>query len=139
MKRDFNLAAKILLGYSMLAMTANVFTNFINMSIEANSAMNIVEIVFSILIIIAGICTFMKLRFGIIALTILFLARFVITISLNEVYDMAYYIGMKLPYFIRDFGLFAIAMCFKKNGISGWKSMLASKGYLQSNTNLTDK
>lgn len=123
----------------MLAMTANVFTNFINMSIEANSAMNIVEIVFSILIIIAGICTFMKLRFGIIALTILFLARFVITISLNEVYDMAYYIGMKLPYFIRDFGLFAIAMCFKKNGISGWKSMLASKGYLQSNTNLTDK
>ena len=136
MKRDFNLAAKLLLGYSMFAMIANIVSNITNMSINnylgKSNLFPSVEIALCVLIVVAEICTFIKLRPALIALTTLFVVRFAITILWNSPLTLAYNIGLNLPYFIRDFGLFAIAMCFKKNGVSGWRSMLASKEYLES-------
>ena len=46
----------------------------------------------------------------------------------------SYFLGTQFAYFIRDFGLFFIAMFFKKDGISGWASMLASEEYVEANT-----
>ena len=46
----------------------------------------------------------------------------------------SYFLGTQFAYFIRDFGLFFTAMFFKKDGISGWASMLASEEYVDANT-----
>ena len=138
-KRDFNGAAKFFLGLSMFATMMTIINSFLqisNMKMFGYVASDTlaIEIVIDFLILGAAVLTFLKKPAGLIALTALFIIRMFATIPWNGDTSAAYMLGGKMGYFIRDFGLFAIAMCFKKNGISGWKSMLASEDYLEKHT-----
>lgn len=133
-ERDFNLVAKILLGTSMITTGMGIFNCLLKFGyaeyITINTTSLIIEIVLDILIIIAGFATFFKNKWGLIALSSLFVIRMFATIPLDS--NMySYQLGGNMVHLFRDFGLFAIAMCFKKNGISGWKSIFASDEYLE--------
>ena len=138
-KRDFNGAAHFFLGLSMFAVIMAIITNAMNISNYkffgfGNTDTLIIEIVMDVLIVVAGILTFMKKPYGLIALTLLFIIRMFATVNYASSLSIAGQLGGKTALLIRDFGLFAIAMCFKKNGISGWKSMLASEEYVIAHT-----
>lgn len=138
-KRDFNGVAKFLLGLSMFATTMTIINSFLqisNMKMFGYVASDTlaIEIVLDFLILGAAVLTFLKKPAGLIALTALFIIRMFATIPWDGDTSAAYMLGGKMVYFIRDFGLFAIAMCFKKNGISGWRSMLASEEYVVEHT-----
>ena len=136
-KRDFNLVAKIFLGLSMLSLTIGIVTNLIHYSTYSKFGLGstqthlLIEAVFNILLIIAAIFIFKKNKYGLIAFISLALIRVFATIPFGTNAPFAYYIGGNTISLLRDVGIFAIAMCFKKNGISGWKSMLAPDEYIR--------
>ena len=134
-KRDFNTAAKFFLGLSMFAIAMTIINSFMTISINSKLGFNnidtyVVEIIFDVIILIAAIFTFKRKRYGLILLISLFITRMFATTPWGNDAPTAYLLGGKIAIFIRDFGMFAIAMCFRKNGISGWISMLASEEYL---------
>ncbi len=137
-ERDFNLAAKIFLGISMFATLMAIISCFqqisLNSYIGGSNSSQTIEIVVDLLILVAAGLTFCKKRYGLIALVLLFIIRIFVTIPFGSNISYSYLLGGKTAYFLRDFAPFAIAMCFKKNGISGWKSMLASYNYVQTHT-----
>ena len=142
--RDFNGVAKFLLGLSMFATTMTIINSFLqisNMKMFGYVASDTlaIEIVLDFLILGAAVLTFLKKPAGLIALTALFIIRMFATIPWNGDTSAAYMLGGKTADLIRDFGFFAIAMCFKKNGISGWKSMLASEKYVDEHTIIPSK
>lgn len=136
-KRVVNGAAWIFLGLSMFATLIGVITNFLNyntytkMGIYQNSSIFIIEAILDILILVAGFFTFKKNRYGLIALTALFIIRMFATVPWGGDVSHAYMLGGKTVYLLRDFGLFAIAMCFCKNGISGWRAFFASDEWIE--------
>ena len=142
-KRDFNGAAHFFLGLSLACVAMTIVSNSINISnynyFGWNSSILIKEIVIDALILGAGVLTFMKKKSGLIALVILFIVRMFVTIPWNSDTSTAYLLGGKTADLFRDFAPFAIAMCFKKNGISGWKSMLASEEYVIAHTIMKER
>lgn len=94
----------------------------------------IITIIFNILILIAATLTLKKKRNGLIFLIALFVLRMFVTIPWGGQISISYSLGSNFADLIIDFGLFAILMCFRKNGISGWVSMLASEDYLSKRT-----
>lgn len=50
----------------------------------------------------------------------------------------AFVLGQQVGAFIITYGLFLIAMCFRKNGLSGWVSMLASEDYVREHVKSSD-
>lgn len=130
--RDFNIVAKIILGLSMYMVIREItscfsaITTYRLFGVENYESVIILTII-NILILIAGGLTFLKKRYGLIALTILFLIR-IININWSSDISIGNQFAGTLAHFIRDFGIFAIAMCFRKDGISGWRSMLSTKG-----------
>lgn len=72
-KRDFNLAAKIILGLSILSLIMGTITSFQNYSIYSSFGMGgnqnhyLIEAVFDMLMIWAAIMVFAKKRVGLIA------------------------------------------------------------------------
>ena len=130
--RDFNIAAKIILGLSMYMIFREIISCFSAVTTYKllgvdNYESVIILIIINILILIAGGLTFMKKKYGLIALTILFLVRIFNFNWSSEISIWNQFAGT-LAHFTRDFGIFAIAMCFCKNGVSGWRSMLSTKG-----------
>ena len=129
-KRDFNVVAKILLGLSFFATVMKIITGFITISNNnfwgINNDSLITEIVIDFFILIAIVLTFLKKPFGLIAFTILSIVSLLATLNWYGYLSIYSQLGSKFPIFMRDYGFFAIAMCFKKNGITGWKSMLGS-------------
>lgn len=129
-ERDFNLVAKVLLGLSMITTGMTIFSSMLKFGYieyaNVTVASLIIEIVLDVLILIAGFAIFLKHRWGLIALAALFVIRMFTTIPLDSTM-YSYQLGANMVHFFRDFGLFAIAMCFKKNGVSGWRAMLSSK------------
>ena len=129
-QRDFNTVAKVLLGLSLFSTVISILNSISRISIDSymgmSNMMAIKEIIIDVLIICAGILTYMKKRYGLIAFTFLFIIRIFATIPTNTDIAYSYLLGSKLAPFIKDFIPFGIAMCFKKDGISGWKSMLGS-------------
>lgn len=138
-KRDFNGAAHFLLGLSMFATIMAIINGFLTISnynligVPINNTQYI-EIVIDFLILAAAVFTFLKKPWGLIALTALFIIRMFATVDYSSSLSIAGQLGGKTALLTRDFGLFAIAMCFRKNGISGWKSMLASEEYVLAHT-----
>ncbi|MBP3235692.1 MAG: tetratricopeptide repeat protein [Bacteroidales bacterium] len=136
-KRVVNGAAWFFLGLSMFATLIGVITNFVTysthmkMGIYLNSSLYIVEAILDILILVAGFFTFKKNRYALIALAALFIIRMFATIPWGGDVSRAYMLGGKTVYLLRDFGLFAIAMCFRKNGISGWRAFFASDEWIE--------
>lgn len=130
--RDFNIVAKIILGLSMYMVIREIISCFSAITTYRlfgveNYENVIILIIINILILIAGGLTFLKKRYGLIALTILFLVR-IININWSSDISIGNQFAGTLAHFIRDFGIFAIAMCFRKDGVSGWRSMLSTKG-----------
>lgn len=128
--RDFNQFAKFCLVLSMYAISMQIIMGIVKIAmgfpISVINGTSILGMVFNAAILIAGILTFKKNRFGLIALVVLFIARFFLLVPMDTG-SYSYFLGGNLVHLFRDFVLFAIAMCFKKNGVSGWISMLSSE------------
>ena len=135
--RDFNGAAKLFLLIPIFTSVTGIFTTISRIRIGAMLGYPVssyaLQIFFSVLVIGAAIFTLTRKRFGLISLlTIIVLKVFATYPGGNMAFS--YFLGTQFAYFIRDFGLFFIAMFFKKDGISGWASMLASEEYVEANT-----
>lgn len=141
-QRDYNGVAKALLVLSMISVIMAIITSFqqikLNSYLGIGNASLISEIVVDFCILVAAGFTFMKNRYGLIALVSLFVIRIFATIPIGGNVAYSYQLGSKTVLFLRDFGLFAIAMCFRKGGASGWKSMLASQRYLDAHMNVSE-
>ena len=135
--RDFNGAAKLFLLIPIFTLVTSILTTISKIRIGAMLGYSVsgyvIQIIFSILVIASAIFTLTRKRFGLISLlTIIVLKVFATYPGGNMAFS--YFLGTQFAYFIRDFGLFFIAMFFKKDGISGWASMLASEEYVEANT-----
>ena len=135
--RDFNGAAKLFLLIPIFTSVTGILTTISKIRIGAMLGYSVsgyvIQIIFSILVIASAIFTLTRKRFGLISLlTIIVLKVFATYPGGNMAFS--YFLGTQFSYFIRDFGLFFIAMFFKKDGISGWASMLASEEYVEANT-----
>ena len=131
--RDFNGAAKLFLVIAALRMLMACITNFqlirINSMIGYSSEMYTSQIVFSLLSIVAIVFTMMRKRWGLIALLVIALIEIFGTVPAGSL-SYSYLLGQNVAEFVFNYGLFLIAMCFRKDGLSGWVSMLASEDYV---------
>ena len=135
--RDFNGAVKLFLLIPIFTSVTGILTTISKIRVATMLGYSVssyaLQIFFSVLVIIAAIFTLTRKRFGLISLlTIIVLKAFATYPGGNMAFS--YFLGTQFAYFIRDFGLFFIAMFFKKDGISGWTSMLASEEYVEANT-----
>ena len=135
--RDVNGAAKLFLLIPILTSLTSILTTISKIRIAAMFGYPVsgyvIQIIFCVLVMIAVIFTLTRKRFGLISLlTIIVLKVFATYPGGNMAFS--YFLGTQFAYFIRDFGLFFIAMFFKKDGISGWASMLASEEYVEAKT-----
>lgn len=131
--RDFNGAAKLFLVLAALRMLMACIKNFqlirINSMIGYSSEMYIAQIVFSLFSIATIVFTMMRKRWGLIALLVIALIEIFGTVPAGSI-SYSYLLGQNVAEFVFNYGLFLIAMCFKKDGLSGWVSMLASEDYV---------
>lgn len=126
-KRDFNLAAKIFLGLSVVDIVLNIVKAYTKYQVTFTGGETlIIEMSINLMILIAIVFTFLKKRWALISLIALYIIRMFAVVSYGTDISVSYQLGGNFVYLIRDFAWFAIAMCFKKNGISGWKSMLSN-------------
>ena len=136
--RDFNGAAKLFLLIPILTSLTNILTTISKIRIAAMLGYPVsgyvIQILFSVLVIVAVIFTLTRKRFGLISLLAIIVLKVFATYPVGGTMAFSYFLGTQFAYFIRDLGLFFIAMFFKKDGISGWVSMLASDEYVEANT-----
>lgn len=136
--RDFNGAAKLFLLIPILTSLTSILTTISKIRIAAMFGYPVsgyvIQILFSVLVIVAVIFTLTRKRFGLISLLAIIVLKVFATYPVGGTMAFSYFLGTQFAYFIRDFGLFFIAMFFKKDGISGWTSMLASEEYVEANT-----
>lgn len=137
--RGFTDFAKFALVLSMYVISVQIIMAIVKIAmgfpINVSKGTSIEGMIFNALILIAEIFTLKKNKVGLVALIVLFIARMLLLVPMGTG-SYSYFLGGNLVYLFRDFGLFAIAMCFKKNGVSGWKSMLSSE--IQNIHNTTD-
>lgn len=136
--RDFNGAAKLFLLIPILTSLTNILQTISKIRIWSMFgypiSCHVLQLVFSILVVTAVIFTLTRKRFGLISLLLIIVLKVFVTYPMGGNMAFSYFLGTQVVYFIRDFGLFFIAMFFKKDGISGWVSMLASEEYVEANT-----
>ena len=138
-KRDFNLAAKIFLGISVLDIILNIVKAYTKYRVAFFGGETLIfEMIINFMILIAIAFTFVKKRWALIALIVLYVIRMFALVSYRSDISISYQLGGNFAYLIRDFGFFAIAMCFKKDGVSGWKAMLLSEEKLLAATTMDD-
>ena len=135
--RDVNGAAKLFLLIPILTSLTSILTTISKIRIAAMFGYPVsgyvIQIIFCALVMIAVIFTLTRKRFGLISLLAIIVLKVFATYPGGNM-AFSYFLGTQFAYFIRDFGLFFIAMFFKKDGISGWASMLASEEYVEANT-----
>ena len=135
MNRDFNAIAKVLLGLGMFATIITIINSFLMIGNYRNFGLDIPktlvpEIIIDFLILVAASFTLLRKKVGLIILILLIVVRIFATLQSGGDLSTAGQLGARFAITFRDFGLFAIAMCFKKNGVTGWASMLASEEHL---------
>lgn len=132
--RNFNGAAKLFLVIAAFRMLMACIKNFqlirINSMIGYSSEMYVLQIVFSLLSIAAIVFTMMRKRWGLIALLVIALIEIFVTVPAGSI-SYSYLLGQNVAEFVFNYGLFLIAMCFRKDGLSGWVAMFASEKYIQ--------
>ena len=135
--RDVNGAAKLFLLIPILTSLTSILTTISKIRIAAMFGYPVsgyvIQIIFCVLVMIAVIFTLTRKRFGLISLLAIIVLKVFATYPGGNM-AFSYFLGTQFAYFIRDFGLFFIAMFFKKDGISGWASMLASEEYVEAKT-----
>ena len=131
--RNFNGAAKLFLLVAAFRLLMVCIKNLqlirINSIIGYSTGMNALQLVFSILAIAAIVFTMMRKRWGLIALLVVAVLEVFAMIPAGSL-SYSYLLGGQVAEFLVNYGLFLIAMCFKKDGLSGWVSMLASEEYV---------
>ena len=131
--RDFNGAAKLFLvlaGFRLLmACIKNLQLIRINSTIGYSTEMYSAQLVFSVLAIAGIVFTMMRKRWGLVALLVVAVLEVFAMIPSGSL-SYSYLLGGQVAEFLVNYGLFLIAMCFKKDGLSGWVSMLASEEYV---------
>lgn len=125
-KRDFNLAAKSFLYLSLVANLILVISCFVKIrlhsSLEISTTQPVVNMLFTIAILITGMFIFKVSKIALTLFISLFIARLFVVSSLGGGYGFAFNLGGNMWLVIRDLLPFMIALCFKKDGISGWKA-----------------
>ena len=131
--RDFNGAAKLFLVIAAFRMLMACIKNSqlisINSMIGYSTETCTAQIVFSVLSIVAIVFTLMRKRWGLIALLVIAAIEIFGSIPAGSL-SYSYLLGQNVAEFVFNYGLFLIAMCFKKDGLSGWVSMFASEKYV---------
>lgn len=132
-KRSYNLAAKIFLAYLIVKQVTNIISNYSNLKIcdyLGTEADNYIAVMIAdIAIIIAACFSFKPRKYALISLiAILLIKSFAIFPSSNvSSYASGYMFGRNLANLFVDFAPFAIALCFKKDGVSGWRAFFANR------------
>ena len=136
--RDFNGAAKLFLMIPIFTSVTGILTTISKIRVATMLGYSVssyaLQIIFSVLVIVTAIFTLTRKRFGLISLLMVIVIKVFATYPMGGNMSFSYFLGTQFACFIRDFGLFFIAMFFKKDGISGWASMLASEEYVKANT-----
>ena len=132
-KKKINLAAKIALGYAMIATIYAIVSRFIELNSYRSFALDIpnrlvFEIIIDFLILVAATLTFMRKKVGLISLIILILLRIIVAIPSGISASSAKECGDIIGLTLRDFGPFLIAMFFRKDGVTGWASLFSTEG-----------
>lgn len=136
-KRDFNFAAKIVLGVSILFLILGIINNLMNYTAYSKFGNGIshghllIEALLNFFLIVAAILIYGKKSYGLFAFILLAIIRVFVTIPSGTDVSYSYYLGGKTLLFLRDCGLFLICLCFRKNGISGWHSFFASDKFIE--------
>lgn len=134
--RDFNVGAKLFLALTIFLLAKSIFAYITQydiaqmLDLAARQSQLITLIGFNVLMIGAACAVYAKKRWGLIALLLLALVKMFVTNSSGANASYAFCLGANIAVFIREMGLFLIAMCFRKNGISGWVALLASEKYI---------
>lgn len=132
-KRSYNLAAKIFLAYLIVKQVTNIISNYSNLKIcdyLGTEAGNYIAIMIAdVAIIIAACFSFRPRKYALISLiAALLIKSFAIFPSSNvSSYASGYMFGRNLANLFVDFAPFAIALCFKKDGISGWRLFFSTQ------------
>lgn len=128
-KRDFNLAARIFLYLSLVANLILVISCFVKIrlhsSLEISITQPVVNMLFTIAILITGMFIFRVSKIALTLFISLFIARLLVVSSLGGGYGFAFNLGGNMWLIIRDLVPFMIALCFRKDGISGWKAFFS--------------
>lgn len=130
--KNFNLAAKIILGISMFMLVVDAILCFHHADLYSslNAGINyshyIIKAFLNLIMAVVAFWIFYGKRWALITFIMLGIVRIFATIPVGVETSVAYLIGQNTTYFIRDVGLFAIAMCFRKNHISGWRAFFAN-------------
>lgn len=134
LSRGFTDFAKFALVLSMYVISVQIIMAIIKIAmgfpINISKGTSIGGMIFNVLILTAEAFTLKKDKVGLIALIVLFIARTLLLVPMGTG-SYTYFLGGNIVHLVRDFGLFAIAMCFKKNGVSGWKMMFLSEEKLE--------
>lgn len=141
-KRDFNLAARIFLYLSLVANLILVISSFVkirlNSSLEISTTQPVVNMLFTIAIIVTGMFIFRVSKIALSLFISLFIARLFIVSSLGGGYGFAFNLGANMWLIIRDLLPFMIALCFRKDGISGWKAFFMKTSNTESIQEIAD-
>lgn len=133
--RNINMAAKVLLAITVILKFKKLITEVMHIRVNAMLGYDLsnisFEIAFCVHVIVFGILTIMRRRYALITLYSLYVAKLLILLPINSNMSISYYMGQQFANFMFDLGLFSIAMFFKSNGISGWRSMLMSNKRLE--------
>ena len=129
-KRNFSNFASCVLIIKLLFIILPIFTNIMVLVGGYGGYMDLVMLIYMLLFFCFAIPTLMKIRFGLIGLCIVFVAKFIFGVPWGSELA-AYTLGEQTGSSVFEI-LFFISLCIKKNGISGWVYMLASKEHLKS-------
>ena len=131
--RDFNGAAKLFLVLAafrlLMACIKNLQLIRINSMIGYSTEIYSAQLVFSVLAIAGIVFTMMRKRWGLVTLLVVAVLEVFAMIPSGSL-SYSYLLGGQVAEFLVNYGIFLIAMCFKKDGLSGWVSMLASEEYV---------
>lgn len=141
-KRDFNTIAKIILVLSMIYLLIQAITYWRYYYLYPQKGIYSLIYIHRLLAILitiqllSAVLILYKKKLGLIVFIIISVYRLFgfYTPTVDMTYDITYlqYLGNSLIGFLLYAGLFLIALCFKKNGISGWQSFFASNEYIKS-------
>lgn len=144
-KRDFNLAAKIILGFTSIFLVLEIVSNIITArtynlgGFGSLTSTLLSKSVIDILLIISAVLILRRSKGGLLLFIVFSVLRLFTGFAGESNASYAYLLGGNFVYFVRDFVPFAIAMCFKKNGISGWNAFFADDNFIESHFNSDDR
>lgn len=130
-KEDFNLAAKIFLVYFIIKQISGIIgavSNFrVNEYLGGITGCYIATIIVNSALIISALFAFKPRKYALISIIVFLLIKTLAIFPYGNGHASGMAFGRNVGYLIVDFAPFAIALCFKKNGISGWRAFFSKR------------